>query len=76
MSSDMNVVEDDYDLSRYNAMADLRGIGGKSMEEQMADLEPTDIPEEVQELEIRNPVAFLQSFTHNPWVGHRIPRQR
>jgi len=76
MSSDMDVVEYDYDLSRYNAIADLRGIGWKSIEEQMADLEPTDIPEEVQELEILNPVAFLQSFTHDPSVGHRIPPQR
>jgi len=50
MSSDMDVVEYDYHLSRYNAIADLRGIGWKSIEEQMAYLEPTDIPEEVQEL--------------------------
>jgi len=42
----------------------------------MADLEPTDIPEEVQELQILNPVAFLPSFTHDPSVGHRIPPQR
>jgi len=76
MSSDMDVVEYDYDLSRYNAIADLRGTGWKSIEEQMADLEPTDIPEEVQGLEILNPVAFLQSFTHDPSVGHRIPPQR
>jgi len=76
MSSDMDVVEYDYDLSRYNAIADLRGIGWKSMEEQMADLEPTDIPEEVQGFEILNPVTFLQSFTHDPSVGHRIPPQR
>jgi len=73
MSSDMDVVEYNYDLSRYNAIADLHGIGWKSIEEQMADLEPTDIPEEVQELEILNPVAFFQSFTHDPSVGHRIP---
>jgi len=76
MSSDMDVVEYDYDHSRYNAIADLRRIGWKSIEEQMADLEPTDIPEEVHELEILNPVAFLQSFTHDPSVGHRIPPQR
>jgi len=48
MSSNMDVVEYDYDLSRYNAIADLGGIGWKSIEEQMADLEPTDIPEELQ----------------------------
>jgi len=76
MSSDMDVVKYDYDLSRYNAIADLRGIGWKSIEEQMADLEPTDMPEEVQELEIINPFAFLQSFTPDPSVGHRIPPQR
>jgi len=72
----MDVVAYDYDLSRYNAIADLRAIGWKSIEEQMADLEPTDIPEEVQGLEILNPVTFLQSFTHDPLVGHRIPPQR
>ena len=55
----MNVVAYDYDLSRYNAIADLRAIGWKSIEDQMADLEPTDLPEEIQELEILNPVAFL-----------------
>jgi len=76
MSSHMDIVEYDYDLSRYNAIADLRRIGWKSIEEQMADLEPTDIPEEVVELEILNPVAFLQSFRHDPSVGHRIPPQR
>jgi len=76
MSSDMDVVENVYDLSRYNAIADLRGIGWKSIEEQMADREPTDISEEVQGLEILNPGAFLQSFTHDPSVGHRIPPQR
>ena len=42
----------------------------------MADLEPRDIPEEVHELEIVNPVTFLQSFRHDPSVGHRIPPQR
>ena len=42
----------------------------------MADLEPTDIPEEVQGLEILNPVTFLPSFTHDPSVGQRIPSQR
>jgi len=76
MSSDMDVVEYDYDLSRHNAIADLRGIGWKSIEEQTADLEPTDIPEEVHELQILNLVAFLHSFTHDASVGHRIPPQR
>jgi len=75
MSSDMDVVQYDYDISRYNAIADFRGIEWKSIEEQMAHLEPTDIPEEVQELEILNPVTFLQSFTHDPWVGQTIPPQ-
>jgi len=42
----------------------------------MADLEPPDIPEEVQELEILHPVTFLQSFTHDTSVGQRIPPQR
>jgi len=76
MSSEMDIVEYDYNLSRYNAIADLSGIGWKFIEEQMADLEPTDIPEAVQELEILNPVTFLQSFSHDPSVGQRIPPQR
>jgi len=42
----------------------------------MANLEPTDIAAEVQELEILNPVTFLQSFMHGPLVGQRIPPQR
>ena len=46
----MDIVEYNYDLSRYNSIADLRGIWWKSIEEQMANLEPTDIPEEVQKL--------------------------
>jgi len=76
MSSDIAVVEFDYDLSHYNAIADLRRIGWKSIEEQMANLEPTDIPKEVQKLEILNPVTFLQSFMQDPLVGERIPPQR
>jgi len=72
----MDIVEYDSDLSRYNAIADLRAIGWNSIEEQMSALEPTDIPDDVQELEILNPVAFLASFTHDPSVGHRIPPQR
>ena len=72
----MHIVVYDYDLSCYNAIADLRRIGWKSIKEQMANLEPTDIPEEVQELAILNSVTFLQSFTHDPSVGHRIPPQR
>ena len=72
----MDVGEYDYHLSRYNAIANLRGIGFKSNKDQMANLECTDIPEEVQELEIMNPVTFLQSFTHDPSVGQRISPQR
>ena len=34
----MDVVEYDNDLSRYNAIVDLGGLGWKSIEEQMADL--------------------------------------
>jgi len=63
MSSDMDVVEYDYDLSRYNAIADLGGIGWKSIEEQMAHQQPTDIPEEV--LEFSNlESCYLSSKLH------------
>jgi len=76
MSFDPDVVEYEYDLSRCKAIADLRGIGWKSIEEPMADFDPTDIPEDVQESEIMNPVTFLQSLTYDPSVGQRIPPQR
>ena len=72
----MDVVEYDNDVSRYNAIPDFRGIGWKSIHEQISNFQPADIPEEVQELEILNPVTFLQSFTHDPSVGQRIPLQR
>jgi len=65
----MHIVEYDYHHSRYNAISDLRGIGLKSIEEQMANLQPTEIPEEVQELEILNPVIILHSLTHDSSVG-------
>jgi len=32
MSSDMDVLENDYDVSRYNAIVDLRAIGWKSID--------------------------------------------
>ena len=76
MSSDMDIVEYDYHLSCYNAIPDLGGIGSKSIDEQMANLEPTDIHEEVLELEIMNPVTFLHSLTPDSSVGQRIPPQR
>ena len=59
----MDVIIYDYNLSRYNAIADPRGIGWKSIEEQMANLEPTDIPEEVQGLEN---MILLPSFKASP----------
>ena len=62
MSSDIDFVEQDYDLSSYNAIADLRRIGEWCIKEQMADLVPTEIPEELQELEILNHVTFLPSL--------------
>jgi len=72
----MDLVELDYNLSHFNTIADLRGIGWRFIEEQMAYLEPTEIPEEVQELEILNPVTFFHSLTLDPSVGNRIPLPR
>jgi len=72
----MDVVEYDYDLSRYNDIVDLCGIAWNSIQEQMANLEPTDIYEEVQELAILNSVTFLPSFMHDPSVGQTILLQR
>jgi len=73
MYSSMDIVQYDSDLSLYHAIADVRGIGWKSIEEPMANLEPTNIPEEVVKLEIMNSVTFLYSLTHYPSVKRRIP---
>ena len=35
-----------------------------------------EIPRTVREMEIEDPCAFLQSFTHGPSVGRRIPPNR
>jgi len=76
MSSDMDVVKYDYHLSRFNVIADFGGIGWRSIEGQMTGLQPTKIPEEVQELEILISVTFLPCRTRDPTVQNRIPRQR
>ena len=72
----MDLVEYDYDHSLVNAIADLRGIGWRCIQEQVTELEPTNIPEEVHKLEILNPVTFLHSLTLDPSLWDRIPLQR
>jgi len=76
MSSDMDLVEYDYDLSHFNAIADLRGISWLSIEEQMVDLQPTEIPEEVHELETLNPFTFLHSLTRDPSMRNSVRHTR
>jgi len=47
MPLDIDCVGYDYDLSCHNAISDLHGIRWRSIQEQLVDLEPTEIPEEV-----------------------------
>ena len=71
----MDVVQFDYDISRQQAFADLRGIVWRLIEEMVA-FDPTEIPEEVEDFEILNPCSFLQSLTRDPSVGRRVPPHR
>ena len=58
----MHLVEYNDDLSHLNTITDLHGIGWWSIEEQMADLEPTDILEEVKGSETLYTVTFLHGL--------------
>jgi hypothetical protein len=77
MSLEMDVsdYDYDYDLSRRHAFADLRGIAWRPILA-LAEFEATEIPEEVENVEIIDPSTFLQSLTRDPSVGGRIPPHR
>jgi len=70
------------EISRAAARADLKRLGWRPIQQLLTyDIEndPTfeeEIPRTVREMEIEDPCAFLQSFTHDPSVGRRIPRNR
>jgi len=67
------------EISRTAARADLKRLGWRPIQQLLTyDIEndPTfeiEIPRTVREMEIEDPSAFLQSFTHDPSVGRRIP---
>jgi len=68
------------EISRTAARADLKRLGWRPIQQVLTyDIEndPTfdiEIPRTVTEMEIEAPCAFLQSFTHDPSVGRRIPQ--
>jgi len=68
------------EICRTAARADLKRIGWRPIQQPLTyDIEndPTfeiEIPRTVREIEIEDPSAFLQSFTHDPSVGRRIPQ--
>ena len=70
------------DISRTAARANLKRLGWPPIQQLLTyDIEnnPTfeeEIPPTVREMEIEDPCAFLQSFTHDPSVGRRIPQNR
>jgi len=70
------------EISRASARADLKRLGWRPIQQLLTyDIEndPTfeeEIPSTVTEMEIEDPCAFLQSFTHDPLVGRRIPQNR
>jgi len=70
------------EISRTVARADLKRLGWRPIQQLLTyDIEndPTfeiEIPCTVREIEIEDPWAFLQSFTHDPAVGRRIPQNR
>jgi len=70
------------ELSRATARADLKRLGWRPIQQLLTyaiENDPTfeeEIPRMVREMEIEDPCAFLQSFTHDPSVGRRIPQNR
>jgi len=70
------------EICRAAARADLKRLSWRPIQQLLTyDIEndPTfeiQIPRTVRETEIEDPCAFLESFTHDPSVGQRIPRNR
>jgi len=70
------------EISRAAARADLKRLGWRPIQQLLTyDIEndPTfeiEIPRTLREMEIEDPIVLLQSFTHDPSVGRRIPHNR
>ena len=70
------------EISRTTARADLKRLGWHPIQQLLTyhiENDPTfeeEIACTVREMEIEDPCAFLQSFTHDPSVGWRIPQNR
>jgi len=70
------------EISRTTARADLRRVGWQPIQQLLTcniENDPTfeiEIPRTVRDMEIEDPCAFLQSFTHDPSVGRTIPQNR
>jgi hypothetical protein len=63
------------DLSLFNAMADLRGLGWSSVAG-LLEYEPTPIAEELVGMVIEDPCGLLTTLTHDQTVRHRVPEQK
>jgi len=70
------------EISRTGARADLKRLGWRPIQQLLTyDIDNDStfeevIPRTVREIEIEDPCTFLQSFTHDPLVGRRIPQNR
>ena len=70
------------EISRTAGRADLKRLGLRPIQQLLTyviENDPTiqeEIPRTVREMDIEDPCAFLQCFTHDPLVGHRIPQNR
>ena len=70
------------EISPTAARADLKRLGWRPIEQLLTyviENDPTfeeEIPRTVREMEIEDPCAFLQRFTHDPSVGRRISQNR
>jgi len=70
------------ELSRATARVDLKRLGWRPIQQLLTyDIEnehtfEIEIARTVREMEIQDPCAFLQSFTHDPSVRRIIPQNR
>jgi len=70
------------EISPTSARADLMRLCWRPIQQRPTydiEIDPTfeiEIPCRVRAMEIDDPCAFLQSFTHDPSVGRRIPQNR
>jgi len=70
------------EISQTAARGDLKRLGSRPIKHLLTHViknDPTfekEIPRTVSQREIEDICAFLQSFTHDPSVGRRIPQNR